>query len=50
MKGCEDFLTIILHAHVTSAAKMILAKQKYDDVMDLAKAILENYTFYDPSK
>ena len=29
---------------------MILAKQKYDDVMDLAKAILENYTFYDPSK
>ena len=49
MKGCEDFLTIVLHAHIASAAKKLLAKQKYDNVMDLAQAILENYTNFEPS-
>ena len=43
MKGCEDFIMIILHARVTSAAKMLLSEKSYDSVMDLAKAILENY-------
>ena len=47
MKGCEDFLMIILHAHVNVAAEKLLSQGK---VEDLAKAILENFVFFDPDK
>ena len=50
MKGCEDFLMIILHAHVNVAAEKLLSRGSYRKVEDLAKAILENFVFFDPDK
>ena len=50
MKGCEDFLMVILHAHVNAAAEKLLSEKCYDKVEDLAKAIIHNYIFFDPAK
>ena len=50
MKGCEDFLMIILHAHVNVAAEKLLSQGSYRKVEDLAKAMLENFVFFDPDK
>lgn len=50
MKGCEDFLTVILHAQVIAAAESLLAKGCYNNVADLSKAIIENYVCFDPMK
>lgn len=50
MKGYEDFLMIVLHAHVNAAAEKLLSEQSYDKVEDLAKAIVHNYVFFDPAK
>ena len=50
MKGCEDFLTIVLHAHVRAAADNLLSRNSYDKVEDLSKAILESYVCFDPMK
>ena len=50
MKGCEDFLSVILHAHVNAAAEKLLSEQSYDNVEDLSKAIVQNYICFDPMK
>jgi len=50
MKGCEDFLTIVLYAHVNAAAEKLLSEKSYDKVEDLSNAILQNYVCFDPSK
>ena len=41
MKGYEDFLTVILHAHVNAAAEKLLSEQSYENVEDLSKASAE---------
>lgn len=50
IKGCEDFLMVILHAHVNAAAENLLSGKCYDEVEDLAKVIIHNYIFFDPVK
>ena len=50
MKGCEDFLIVILHAHVNTIAEKLLSEKPYDKVEDLAKAIMHNFIFFDPAK
>ena len=50
MKGCEDFMMIILHAHVNAAAEKLLSQQSYQNVEDLAKAMLQNFVSFDPDK
>ena len=48
MKGCEDFLTIVLHAHVVAAAKKVLSEKSIDNVKDLAKEILKQFVSFNP--
>ena len=50
MKGCEDFLTIVLHAHVVAAAKEILAEESIDNAKDLSKEILKRFVSFDPNE
>ena len=48
MKACEDFLLIVLHAHVVAAAKQLLsAGEKYDKVTELASAVLDTFVSFD---
>ena len=42
MKSCEDFLLVVLHAHVVSAANAIL-KVRDIDLKELSKSIVLNY-------
>ena len=50
MKGCEDFLTTVLCAHVICAAKEILSEghERYNDVISLAKEIVVRFVSFDP--
>ena len=50
MKGCENFLTTVLCAHVICAAKEILAEghDQYNDVTSLAKEIVVRFISFDP--
>ena len=50
MKGCEDFLTTVLHAHVVSAAKEILSDDSvsYTDVTALSREIIDRFLSFDP--
>ena len=48
MKGFEDFFKIVLHAHVVAGGKKLLATQQFDDVKDLSKAIIQNFTSFNP--
>ena len=48
MKGFEDFLLTVLHAHVISAAKEILSEVQFENVTDLAKEIVVKYVNFDP--
>ena len=50
MKGCEDFLLIVLHAHVVAAGNKLMEKKQYDTVQDLARATLRKFTNFDPDK
>ena len=50
MKGREDFLIVILHAHVNAAAEKLLSEKSYDKVEGLAKAIMHSFIFSDPAK
>ena len=50
MKGCEDFFSVILHAHVNAAVEKLLSEQSYDNVEDLSIAIVQNYICFDPTK
>ena len=50
MKGCEDFLTIILHAHIVAAANKVLSEQRIGLVEDLAKEILQKFISFDPDE
>ena len=43
MKGTEDFLFMVLHAHVIAAAKVILASEQVGTPAELAKLIVEKY-------
>jgi len=43
MNGAEDFLLLLLHAHVTSAAKVILSYNPTDSADTLAKRIVANF-------
>ena len=45
MKGCEDFLTIVLHVH---AAKKVLSEKSIDNVKDLAKEVLKQFVSFNP--
>ena len=48
MKGCEDFLTIVLHAHVIAAAKKVLSQQSINEVKYLAKEVMQQFLSFDP--
>jgi len=48
MKGCEDFMLTVLHAHVVSAAKVILKTTQFENASDLAKEIVVRYTSLHP--
>ena len=48
MKGCEDFLLIVLHSHVVAAAKQLLSKAEFNKVEDLAKEIVVQFTAFGP--
>ena len=48
MKGCEDFLQTVLHAHIICAAKNIMSKSRFDNVINLAKEIVVQYLSFDP--
>ena len=37
MKSSEDFLLLVIHAHVIHAAKPIRNHQSFDNVTDLAR-------------
>ena len=50
MKGCEDFLTIILHARIVTAANKVLSEQRIGVVEDLAKEILQKFISFDPDE
>ena len=49
MKGCEDFLAIVLHAHVVSAAKTLVV-ESFDNAKDLAREILEQFVSFDANE
>ena len=51
LKAFEDFLLIILHAHVIAAAKSILSSPAmcYESVEDLAKEIVVRFLYLDPN-
>ena len=50
MKGCEDFLNTVLHAHVVSTAKEILSDDSvsYTDVTALSREIIVRFLSFDP--
>ena len=50
MRGCEDSLTTVLHAHVISAAKEILSDETvcYTDVTALSREIVTRFLSFDP--
>ena len=48
MKGCEDFLLIVLHSHVVAAAKQLLSVAEFNRVEDLAKEVLVQFVAFDP--
>ena len=53
MNASEDFLLLILHAQTVAAAKQILLRKPHTSVSSLAKAIVEQLTYFDrilPSK
>ena len=50
MKGCEDFLTVVLYVQVNAAAEKLLSEKSYENVEDLSKAIVQNYICFDPMK
>ena len=43
VKAAEDFLTVILHAYIITAAKNILSKKTIKSVAELSKEIVETY-------
>ena len=43
MKGTEDFLLMVLHAHVIAAAKVVLASMQVATPGELAKSIVERF-------
>ena len=43
MKGAEDFLLVVLHSHIISAAKKILSDFDIQSVTNLAKKIVESF-------
>ena len=43
VKATEDFLTVILHAYIITAAKNILSKKTIKSVAELSKEIVETY-------
>ena len=43
MKSTEDFLLVILHAHITAAAKYCNRSHCYDNCLNLAKVIVEKF-------
>ena len=44
MKASENFLLVILHAHVVAAANTICSHMDVDSVQRLCHAIMANYT------
>ena len=49
MKGYEDFFLTVLHAHIICAAKKIMSKSNFENVIDLAREIAVQYTSFDPN-
>ena len=43
LKAAEDFLTVVLHAYIITAAEMILSKKRIESVTELSKEIVETY-------
>ena len=43
MNAAEDFLLLLLHAHVVSSAEAIISEVSVESVADLAKLIVVNY-------
>ena len=43
MKGAEDFLLVVLHGHIISAAKNILSDSDMPSVTTLAEKIIEKF-------
>jgi L1 cell adhesion molecule like protein len=47
-KAAEDFLLLLLHAHVIEAQNTISSAIHYESVMSIAKAIVNNYVLLSP--
>ena len=43
LNACEDFLGVVLEAHIVAAAKTILLSTQYGSVSDLAASVVNNY-------
>ena len=43
LKAVEDFLTVIMHAYINTAAKNILSKKTIESVTELSKEIVDTY-------
>ena len=43
VKASEDFLSLIINAHVIAAAKALLLEKNFDNPADLASAIVKKY-------
>lgn len=48
MKGCEDFLTVILHAHVIAAVNKLQTHHSFGKVEDITAEIVKQFVFFDP--
>lgn len=47
MKAAEDFLTVVLHAHIIAACDVILQQNKFVSVSELADSLLASYSKLD---
>lgn len=50
LNACEDFLGVVLEAHIVAAAKTILLSTQYGSVSDLAASVVNNYLRIDLPK
>ena len=44
MKAAEDFLLLVLHAHITAASEVLYKEERFESVFHLADSVMESYT------
>lgn len=43
VKASEDYLSLVLHGHVIAAAKQLLSQESFNEINDLAVALVDKY-------